>query len=493
MPILDPEKVQEDIFGWVDASLLQDIGTGLHANIKTLNNGDNHFFIKKGVYQRITQDMNESSQLLADHYKTLKYNPVNSYSHRDTLATFRTRIAQPLLDYSNNYVFNVNGKPISYRKYRRLSQELKNISVTIVVEGKEDAIADLPQIVNALQNLQELFEKETENGKYHLAFNCVIGINDVPTRYSPISTGFTEDYSTIVDFLSEKVTNQRKLQPIEDIYNSSWPSLRKAVNMLPANDNSTNLLIVTGNKRDAGGVDSLFVNELVDKNCRILGFQSYAGLGDDYNNFVLDIEDMINGYAYKQLKERRNIQVSPEQIRRENRYRKISEDNNSYVLDFPERSITQGGLFFATKGESLPLDYLTNHVDTFMQEVQADNEGLLDYLSKAFRTVGNNRTRYDSLFLANYRMDSLSIPPKKLVNNFINETPGWYIPSYIGVINDSVNKKVDYYLMLSETEMKDLKIFVSSLSEKEVDYVKDVNKKKAIDAKTLQLSRRCIV
>ncbi len=99
-------------------------------------------------------------------------------------------------------------------------------------------------------------------------------------------------------------------------------------------------------------------------------------------------------------------------------------------------------------------------------------------MSKAFRSVGNNRTKFDSLFVRNFGIDTTRIPKKDLIKNFVEEPPGWYVPSKIVVLNDSVNKSLDYRLMLSEQEMKELKEFVSALSEQEVDYIYQVQQKR---------------
>ena len=40
--------------------------------------------------------------------------------------------------------------------------------------------------------------------------------------------------------------------------------------------------------------DSTLVDRLVENNCRLLGFQLYGGEPDNFNNFVLQIGNMID-------------------------------------------------------------------------------------------------------------------------------------------------------------------------------------------------------
>lgn len=474
-PYIKAETVKEDVLGWVDNSLIKDIGTGLHVNLQTIPLEAKHFFINKSEEIPVTEDISDVSRMLCEQYKTIRFNPVSSYSTKDSLVAFRTRMALPVFDYSNNYIFNVNGNQISHKQFRNIAKGLKKINISFVFDGGDQTIAQFPQIVNALQNLQPLFEQSDEYYTYQ--FNCVMTFDETGKIFHPLHTGLTSDYSEIVNFLSDKANMKDKLRAIK-LPRNSWPALRKAVECFDKHRDATNLIVLIGDKRlTNSGIDSTFTNRILKNNCRIVGFQVYAGEGDDYNNFVLDIEDMINSYADGMIKTKRNILVSPEQIKRINYYEQVGELKNSYRLDFPANSITQGALFFPQKNESLPMEILTNNVDTIIQQIKQDNNSITQYMSKAFRSVGNNRTRFDSLFIQNFGIDTLRIPQKKLIGSFVQETPGWYMPSKIIVLNDSVNKVQDYRLMLSEAEMKELKEFVAALSEKEVDFIYQQNKK----------------
>jgi hypothetical protein len=123
--------------------------------------------------------------------------------------------------------------------------------------------------------------------------------------------------------------------------------------------------------------------------------------------------------------------------------------------------------------------YLANNIDTVFQQIKSDNNSIIRYASKAFTAFGNKRTLFDSLYVRNNRLEGGRIPPKKLVLSFQEETPGWYLPSKTVVLEDSVNRRVDYRLLLSEYEIKELKEFVKSLSAVEVDLKYQAEAKKA--------------
>ena len=473
-PYIQPETAKEDIMGWVDNSLIKDIGTSLHVNLQTVPQDALHFFIAGSEEVPITEDITDASQMLSEQYKTIKYNPVSSYSTKDSLVAFRTRMVLPVFDYSLNYIFNVNGEPISHKQFRAVAKNLKNINVSFVFEGGEQTIEQFPQVVNSLQNLQPLFENSDDFYTYR--FNCVMTFDETGNLTTPLITDFMTDYSQIINFLSDKANMKDKLRPMR-VSNTSWSALRKSVDSFSDQKDATNLIVLIGDKRIGNlGVDSTLASRISAYNCRMIGFQTYAGDGDDYNNFVLDIEDMITSYADKMLKTKRDILVKPEQIKRGNSYTQIGEQANGYRLDFPDNSITQGALFFPQKSETLPMEILSNNIDTIIGEIKGDNNSVIQYMSRAFRSTGNNRTMFDSLFVRNYGIDSTRIPQKKLIAGFSDETPGWYIPSKIVLLSDSTNNTLDYRLMLSEVEMKELKEFIAALSEKEVDFISKHNK-----------------
>lgn len=476
-PYLKAEEVKSDILGWVDKSLISDIGTGLHTDLSGVPDSVKRYVIKTDEDLSLNEDITDASNMLSEQYPSIKYNPVTSYSTKDTLIAFRTKLPLPVFDYSNNYIFNVNGGSISYKGFKQIAKGLKNINISFVFEGGDEVISQFPQIVNALQNLQPLFEQN--NDGYTYQFNSVMTFDETGKLLRPLSSDFTSDYSQVINLLSDKANQKDKLRPIK-LVRGSWSALRKSVENFRSRRDATNLIVLIGDKRVTGAeADSTLMNRIEANNCRIIGFQVYADGGDEYNNFVLDIEDMINFYADRMVKTKRDILVSPEQIKRDNTYKQAGEHKNSYRLDFPENSITQGGIFFPQKSEYLPMEILTHNVDTIIGQIKDDNRSVTDYMLRAFRSVGNNRTKFDSLFVENYSLDTVRTPKKKFVANFVNETPGWHIPSKIVVMNDSTNRHVDYRLMLSEAEMKELKEFVASLSEQEVDYIYQQSKKEA--------------
>ena len=86
---------------------------------------------------------------------------------------------------------------------------------------------------------------------------------------------------------------------------------------------------------------------LNEKNCRLLGWQLYASNDDKYNNYVLQLSNMIEHYAEYRAKNKRNMILYADQLCRSNLLREAGP--NFLMLDYPYASMTQGG--FPVSGE----------------------------------------------------------------------------------------------------------------------------------------------
>jgi hypothetical protein len=473
-PNISPETVQEEVLGWISSSLITSIGTGLFVNPPSIPQRSQRFLVNENEETPITQNLWEANREIGLAHTPLRYSPVFTYSTRDSLVAFRTRMMLPVFDFSENFVFNVDGNPISRQAYQTITNQLRRINISFVFDGTEDTMEQFPQIVNALQNLQPLFEQSNDRFVYQFNTVMTFGTNDTMNR--PFSTDFTSDFTQIINFLSDKAAQRDNLQMMTTPQ-YSWAALRQSVALFDNHADATNLIVLIGDRRTTGAApNAALLDRILYNNCRIIGFQVYAGEGNDYNNFVLDLAAIINDYSDAMLNSKRELLVSPEQLRRENRFAFVGDNegvgDNGFRLDFPNNSITQGALFFPQKSEYLSMEMLVNNVDTILQEIRQGNNAIVRHLSQAFRMAGNNRTRLDSLFVRNYSLDTTT-PTRNLLSSFADVEPLWSLPSGIIVFNKQENEEIEYRLLLSEQEMEDLREFITSLSAMEIDFIED--------------------
>ena len=480
---ISPDSLGTEICGWVSNEVIKNIGQQLHVDVRSLPDSTLWFMNKAETdtlnFRRAQLTPSRELEQIA---RPLAYSPVTSYCQMDTVIRFKTGAFMPVIDKRENYVLNVNGNRIYYNQFKKIEKDLKKINVVFVVEGNELAVKQFPELVNVIQGLQPLFTDPNDGFEYK--FGSVLSFREKGNN-NIMEVPLTNDYMEVLDYLSAKSNNVKELAPTG--WKGSWNTLRTAVDLFKDHKKESNLVILVGETgNNSEWADSTLVNRMTEYNCRILGFQLFGGSPDKFNNFVLQVENMIDNYAVKISRQKREIIVYADQLRKYHEYREINK--NVYCLDFPDRSMTQGWVVFPQKQENLPLEGLASSVDTLLQQVKWDNRLLTQSLYKAFNEVGNFRNREDSTLVDYFQMQPSGI--KSLPEALRNAEPEWYLPAQPVVLHDSVSPLLEYRLLVSETEFKKMRNFVNALSKYEVDYKYEAQKKEKIKKRKMKKKKK---
>lgn len=471
-PTLDPDSLGQASIGWIDNSLLTDAGQQLHVDITSLPDSALTFTdrFRRDTLAFTASNIRQSNRL-AQIQPAIRYSPVLAYRQNDTALCFSTHLPMPVIDKKDSYVLNVNGNPVYYNRFRnKIEKDLQKINLVFVLEGKEETIKKFPAVVNAIQGLQPQLSNDE---MFSFRYGAVLTFNEPGNPEDPICQ-LTSDYMKMLDFMSVKAQNADKLKPVYGMY-GSWSGTRLGASLFSKYPDETNILVIIGDKGfNSEWADSTLVNRLVKNNCRILGFQLYGGEPDNFNNFVLQIGNMIDCYAPRISRKKRELIVYPDQIRNGNEY--IEVNRNTYCLDFPARSMTQGWVVFPQKNEVLELEGLTNAVDSMLLQVKFDNTLLSNSLAKAFEEIGTHRYKLDST-LVNYNHISC-LGAKPVMSALTTTEPGWKLPAQPIVLPDSISSALGYYLLASEEEFKRLRKFIEGPVQLTVDYKYETTGKK---------------
>lgn len=445
-PVVSADKISEQLIGWIPSVMLKGIGRQVFAKTS----------LAKGIAQP----------------KVLKYSPVIRPYPKDSLCSFVSGTFMSVIDKTENRVFNIDGKSISYKQSEQIKQELKRVNVLFAMEQSTQLPAQYPMLLNAIQNLHPFFSASGESLTYQFG-------GSVATSRGIETISLTSDYETLVERLTEiasRVGNKNS-NPLP-----AWESMKSTLSLIGDSSGSVNFIVSIG---ETGGVQenapSSLVKSLNEKNCRLLGWQLYASNEDKYNNYILQLSDMIEQYSDYQISHKRKIILYADQFRRTNLLREGG--SNFLMLDYPYASMNQGGFLFPEKGGSLPVELFGGAVDSIMTQIRADHQLLSESMDRAFATVGNSKDRLDSLLVATYHLPQGIQPNKEFKKMFDGTTPLWYKQTSRITLPDSL---MHYYLLLSDLELKQTKERLETLCAMEVD-VKDANKPKK--GKTKQLCR----
>lgn len=461
---LSLDSTRNEVLGWVSNSLLARAGRQHYIDLPLSTAVLSSFRKRTGLDTlRISGYLQEEYNTSRDSLNALRHQPVTAFSHTDSALFYRSTLFAPVIDYRDNYVFNVNGAPISYSGFKKIGKDLSKINLTFVFEGSREVIGQYPKIVNAIQNLQSRLEPDS--GKFTYTFSGVLGFGTAEERMSVISP--MPDFMTFMDSLSAQVPRVHELRSFSS--GRSWPALRRSLDLFKGKEKETNLIILIGETGyQTEWADSLLTRKIADHNCRILGFQLYSGDPNTYNNFVLQVENMIDHYARIISNRKREILVTTDQLTNHTLYKENS--RNMYSLDFPTASMTQGWVIFPAKKQPAALNELVSGVDTLLSQVQNDNTEVIRHLREAFNAAGNYRSRYDSTLVSYYNLPAALAFNREFADRFTHEQPLWYLPTGTITVPDSLQHRLNHYLLLNESEFAALRSFMKELSSFQMDY-----------------------
>jgi hypothetical protein len=463
---LDPLEAPNEVPGWISASAIKEIGQRLFVNIKPVINERAVFVDKNGVNPlEINRETCRRTDFYTKNNPVFRYSPVRSYCADSCNVHFNTMLAAPVIDGRLNYVLNLNGNKIMYDDFLRLEKDLRELNIVFVFEGKERVFEEYSRIMNVIQNMQMLFGQADD--LYRYKFGAVIAYQDSIKRVQPRtkSCGLTDSFADMMGFLMSEKDSVSGYRPIAS--SQAWEGLRKATDMIEEYPNGSNVLIVIGESGYSEYADSMLVRRIANANGRILGYQTYnKKLSDEDNNFVLQIENMIDVCSRHDAVTRKERLVYPEQYKPHPAYREST--RNTYALDFPQKSMMQGWVLFPGKDEDMQMDILSKSIDTLVRDVRNDNDTVIARIDRAFHEFGNKLYRYDPLWVEYNGMDSLWQLNMDFYRRTYGVSPAWLAPGF--TISAESDDSLEYHLLFSESEIREILAFLTEITKYEPDY-----------------------
>lgn len=464
---ITPESASELVSGWIPSSMLLPMGEMLYADFSEIPMQNFTFVSRNGQYSSVPKS---AMPRYLKPYKLPDFigvNPIYSIvEDNDNFMTIKTTAPVPVLNNENNMVYSLAGEAITKRSYDEMLKSLKHINIMIVFSGQKAAESKFGQYANYLQQLEGIIKNSSNDFRFRLGYYVGFDADNNKLAQSKPK----ESVSTVLANL-EKYSD---LKNKKTKYNGdAWSALRSAMKLLAPYKDEQNIIILIGeNGNQKEQIDDVLVNGLVEMNCRIIGCQLYSNTGNTFNNFVLQVEDMISRSADKLAQKKRRMLVHSEQLSPYNRYKEYSD--NVYGLDFPKNSMQQGWVIFPKKQENLSPDLLLSVTDSTIKMIEYDTKNILSHIQTSFKEAGVGRTSINPLWLtlgdvpSSYNVSPLLFQPLSSMNPVTNFTA--YLKSDYRDL-----KKGRYMLFVSESELNRVRKYLNDLLAVRVDF-KDNNK-----------------
>lgn len=439
-PEITPETARSAIIGWVDSELTAPMGQRLVMNTAPR--------VKNEVKSRSING--DSLRPITSPLKSF-YPILFADKNKQTLS-YRSLDAGHVIDRSKNRIYNVNGEIISFSKSITIAKDLANINVIFAFDFTKNVVDQMPMLTNIIQNLKQVFERLSPELNFHFA--AALGEQIIP---------FDNNYLNFSDLLIEKAKNVTVSQNQD-----SNKTLSKALDVAEKMPNATNLIVYIGEKSGHTEYSShTIINRFITNNARLLSYQVYAENNNMYNNFVLQSASIIEAYADTIRTIKRNIIVNPDRLCKINRFKENIK--NTYTLDYPKYSMTQGMVIFPEKNQAPETGLLTSAIDSIVSQIKHDNLKLIADMDKAFLQVGSHRNQYDNSFANRFGISPETKVNPKLSESFKQVSPQWVAITHriSSPIDTPLINKLE--LLFTEQEINDLEEFIVQLSEEKPD------------------------
>lgn len=449
--------------GWISSSMLLPLGEMLYADFSEMPiNSFTFLNPHTGTTSSVAKSL--MPRYLAP-YKLPDFVGVNPIyrmeEFSDNTISIKTTSPVAIVNDENNMVYSLAGSPISKRFYDSLLDNLKNINIMVVFSGQKEVDVKFNQYVNYLQQLDGIVKRYS--GDFHFRLGYFVGFDAENSKLSRSKP--KESISQVLSNLEKYADNRnRKVKYSYD----AWSALRNAVSMLSAHSDEQNIVIVIGeNGNQKEQVDDALINSLVKTNSRIIGCQLFSNSGNSFNNFVLQVEDMITRSAEKLSKEKKKYLVHSEQLCPSNKYREFSD--NVYGLDYPQNSMQQGWMIFPKKKENLSPDLLLSVTDSTIRMIEHETRSVLDHIRESFKLTGVGRTSINPVWLSlNGYPDSYQVP-SNLFQPLSSMNPVCNYPTVLKLESIEL-RKGKYMLFVTESELNRIRRFLNELLAVRVDY-----------------------
>jgi hypothetical protein len=458
---ITPDNAESLVSGWVSSSMVLPMGEMLYADFSDMPVQNFTFQTSKGKQMSVPKFSMPRYLLPYELPDFVGFCPVYSIDEtNDGFSKIKTTASVPVINSDNNMVYSLAGQPITKRSYDELLKSLKRVNIMIVFSGQKEVYSKFEQYVNYLQKIESMVKNCSKD--FHFRLGYCVGFDAMNHKLAMSKP--KDDISAVLSNL-EKYSDipSKKVKYSSD----AWAALRSSMKLLSPYKDEQNIIILLGeNGNQKEKIDDVLVNGLVEMNCRIIGCQLFSNTGNTFNNFVLQIEDMITRSTDKLSRNKKKMLVHSEQTTPTNDYKEYSD--NVYGLDFPKNSMEQGWIIFPKKKENLSPDILLSVIDSTIQMIEYDTKDILSRISTSFKEMGMGRTSINPLWLnlceapSDYTISPLLFQPLSLMNPVTN-----YSASLRVEYRDL--KKGKFALFVSEAELNRINNYLNDLLKVRVD------------------------
>lgn len=400
---IDADQLDGARYGWIDARILSSWGERTAFKIKptpgvaTVQVGLNTAAVDTAAFTPVI-----SSADVQDVHDFYHIFPLTYHWNKDD---FEIRYWDHFLDYSDNWVYNVEGQSIGYQTYKKMVEEHRKLNVVFVLEGSSEVMRHVASFKAIMQGLATQLDQQShfDSISYSTLFYQV---DPAVKQHSEVHTKdfatWSRAFDQLVDFPLTTATKTTLYESIEDLKD-----------VLYVRENQSNLVVVIGDDIQAQDKEKQrgLVERIVDTRSRLVFYQIQASYQDVYNDFVLFAEEIIKASSDSLIPYKKQQLIRHEDVVETNEFDLSQGNQGYYQLDYPLHSMHQGAVIFPRKGQvNTPL-LLQKTLESMTKSIIADNQKIDSLLTAAFKShQGVSKTKIKPIYLPYFQQRQPYVP-----------------------------------------------------------------------------------
>ncbi|MDQ8749889.1 hypothetical protein ATE49_16280 [Elizabethkingia miricola] len=470
-PKINMDSIDKDIYGWVSANMIATWGE--RSAIRLDRKADYSKFPLFGIYSALPEYTDEKPIVpIADAANRNEIE--NIFPTSTTLNKNTTKYFTNAFDYSQNYIFNVLGEKLPFKRYKEITKRNKNLNIVFAIDISAENRAYAPIAKSVIQDIQLKMQKLSyyKDVKYSAVLykNNTCGPN-------VIASVLSSDYNGIFKYIDDKTMEMRCEgiggQPVNE-------ALSTAGQLLSTVPDETNLIVLIGSTASSGMNTSSAVRFISKARAKLIAYQTQSRSSDAYNDFVLLAQNIVTTTAQNITELNKEKVADQSLILNKNNFNFIEGDLGIYSLDYPKNSMTQGFVIYPKKREDNSNSLLIKAMDTLVTQVTDENKITDKSLTAYFKSpVGSGKTTVDGRYA--FMFPDVSNPlPASFASQLVTYDYPTVASGYLPVDMRKNNPGIEKGILVSEQEYDQLKNFYDQIYKQTNPDSKDFNQKRAI-------------
>ncbi|WP_413510998.1 type VI secretion system protein TssR domain-containing protein [Myroides odoratus] len=455
IPQLEVDNPESKVYGWVDTDVVSLWGERTAFKMKQTPPGDT---IQLGieykeksttVFNPIVHSTHVQKQNDLGHIYPLNYRPSKD--------DFEIHYFDNVLDYSQNRVYNVTGKPIYYEEYKAILASNRKLNLVFILEGSKEKERYLNSLNTVVQRLKMQISKQSYFNQ--IAFSTLF--YHVDTHYKSENTHWYTEASTWSSSFEKPLFFTENSGSIITLYDS----IEDLNLLLHSHENQSNVVVVFGDGLSPD--DKEKQKELRDKiaqiNSRFIFYQVKAKSDDTYNDFVLFAGDVVQTSAKQITNYKKQRLIHQEDVVESSEFDLSKGNQGIYQLDYPAQSMQQGAVVFPRKGEENNPFLLQQVIEKMIQDITVENQKIDSTITAVFQSdIGVSHTKVKTAYLPIYPQET-SYVPLGIAKQLSQQD---YPFMHTGVLHKQVSTEandMEYGVLLDESELEQLRNYYLSI------------------------------